>query len=76
MANNNLQVVKRLLATDEMQNRFREILGQKAPQFMASITNAVAGNSYLQACDANSVMAAALVAATYDLPRLLSMGKS
>lgn len=68
MANNNLQVVKKLLATDEMQNRFREILGQKAPQFMASITNAVAGNSYLQACDANSVMAAALVAATYDLP--------
>lgn len=65
---NNLQVVKKLLNTNEMQGRFREILGQKAPQFMASITNAVSGNSYLQQCDANSVMAAALVAATLDLP--------
>lgn len=65
---NNLQVVKKLLNTNEMQSRFREILGQKAPQFMASIVNAVSGNSYLQQCDANSVMAAALVAATLDLP--------
>lgn len=65
---NNLQVVKKLLNTNEMQARFREILGQKAPQFMASITNAVSSNSYLQQCDANSVMAAALVAATLDLP--------
>lgn len=65
---NNLQIVKNLLATNQVQKRFREILGQKAPQFMASITNAVSSNSYLQQCDANSVMAAALVAATYDLP--------
>lgn len=65
---NNLQVVKKLLATEEVQGRFREILGKKAPQFMASITNAVSGNTYLQQCDANSVMSAALVAATFDLP--------
>lgn len=65
---NSLQMVKGLLAKKEMQTRFNEILGQKAPQFMASITNAVAGNSALQECDANSIMAAALVAATFDLP--------
>ena len=73
---NNLQVVKRLLSTEEVQGRFREILGQKAPQFMASITNAVSGNAALQVCDANSVMAAALVAATFDLPIDSNLGFS
>lgn len=68
MAQGNLQVVKSLLNTKEMQKRFGDVLGKKAPQFMASITNAVAGNDYLQRCDANSIMAAALVAAALDLP--------
>ena len=65
---NNFLALKGLLNTREMQRRFTEILGQKAPQFMASITNAVAGSTDLSACDPNSVMAAALVAATLDLP--------
>lgn len=73
---NNLQVVKRLLSTNEVQSRFREILGKKAPQFMASITNAVTGNRELQQSDANSVMAAALVAATLDLPIDSNLGFS
>lgn len=64
----NLQIVKRILSTDEMKKRFKEIMGEKAPQFMASITNAVSGTPALQECDPNSVMSAALVAATLDLP--------
>lgn len=65
---NNLQDVKKLLSMKEVQGRFNDIMGKKAPQFMASITNAVSGNRLLQQCDANSVMSAAFVAATYDLP--------
>lgn len=64
----NLQTIKGILATKEMQTRFADILGEKAAQYMASIINAVAANEKLQMCDAGSVMSAALVAATYDLP--------
>lgn len=64
----NLQTIKGILATKEMQVRFADILGEKAARYMASIINAVASNEKLQQCDAGSVMSAALVAATYDLP--------
>ena len=64
----NLAAVKNILSMDEMKNRFNEILGAKAGQFMASVTNAVSTNPQLQECDANSVIQSALVAATYDLP--------
>ena len=65
---NCLQDVKFALNNQAMQRRFNDILGQKAPQFMGSIVNAVAGNEYLQECDPNSIISAALVAATFDLP--------
>lgn len=68
MARGNLQVVKTYLGTNEMKSRFAGILGKKAPQFMASIVNAVSMNQRLQECDAKSVISAALVAATLDLP--------
>ena len=64
----NLQTIKGILATKEMQTRFADILGDKAGQYCASIINAVASNAKLQQCDAGSVMSAALIAATYDLP--------
>lgn len=64
----NLQTIKGILSTKEMQTRFSDILGERAAQYMASIINAVAANAKLQQCDAGSVMSAALVAATYNLP--------
>ena len=60
--------VKRYLEATEVKNRFNGMLGQKAPQFMASIINAVSTNYGLQKCNPNSIMAAALVAASFDLP--------
>lgn len=70
--NGNVQMkltqVKNYLARTDVKNRFGEILGNKSQQFMASIVNAVSNNYRLQACDPNSIMAAAFVAASLDLP--------
>lgn len=63
-----VQEVKALLATDEVKNRFREILDKKAPQFMASIVNVISTNTSLQKCDVKSIMSSAFVAASFDLP--------
>lgn len=60
--------VKAMLSQDNIKEKFTEVLGHKAPQFMASITNAVSGSSQLKKCPANSIIGAAFVAATYDLP--------
>lgn len=60
--------VKAMLSQDDIKEKFTEVLGHKAPQFMASITNAVSGSSQLKKCPANSIIGAAFVAATYDLP--------
>lgn len=60
--------LKTYLAQDNVKARFNEILGKNAPQYMASIANVVAGNKALQNCSATSIMSAAFVAATYNLP--------
>lgn len=44
MAGTEVSVMKELkgiLATDNVKNRFNEVLGKKAPQFMTSIINVV-----------------------------------
>ena len=60
--------VKNILSSDNVKKKFTEVLGQKAPQFLASVTNAVATSGKLKECSANSIVSAAFVAATYDLP--------
>lgn len=68
--------VKQTLAEENVKKKFAEVLGQKAPQFMASITNVVAGSPQLKQCTANSILSAAFVAATYDLPIDSNLGFS
>lgn len=60
--------VKSAISSDKVKKKFSEVLGKKAPQFLASVTNTVIGSTQLQKCDATSIMSAAFVAATYDLP--------
>lgn len=43
--------VKELLSQDKIKEKFGEVLGQKAPQFMASITNTVSGSAQLKNSD-------------------------
>lgn len=68
--------VKQLVSSDAVKKKFTEVLGQKAPQFLASITNTVSGSAQLKKCSANSIMSAAFVAATYDLPIDSNLGFS
>jgi len=68
--------VKSLLANLDVKKRFEEMLGKKAALFMASIVNAVSTNAKLQACDSNSIMSAAFVAASFDLPIDSNLGFS
>lgn len=60
--------VKSILAEENVKSRFKEVLGQKAPQFMASIVNVVSASAQLKRCEPNSIMAAAFIAASFDLP--------
>lgn len=60
--------VKDFLALPAYRNRFDEVLGKRAPQFMASISNVVSQSRQLSQCEPRSVIAAAFVAATLDLP--------
>lgn len=60
--------VKSLLAENTVKKRFEDVLGKKAPQFMASIVNVVSASPQLKQCEPNSIMAASFVAASFDLP--------
>jgi recombination protein RecT len=63
-----IAVLKNLLNTDQYKKRFDEIIGQRAPQFMASIINLVSSNTNFNGVDPNTVISSALIAATLDLP--------
>ncbi len=60
--------VKEMINSDYTKDRFREILGQKAPAFLASVANLAALDKNFQGCDPQSIITAAMVAATLDLP--------
>lgn len=71
-----LDVIKTKLGEESVRKNFEEVLGKKAPQFMASITNTVLGSKQLQECTPQTILAAAFVAATYDLPIDSNLGFS
>ncbi len=68
--------LRSLLQTEQIKKRFQEVLGKRASAFMSSIISAVAANKQLQECDPMSVIAAASIAATLDLPINPSLGFS
>jgi recombination protein RecT len=66
--------ISALLSQDVVKARFEQVLGKKAPGFMSSIISAVNSNSELKKADPMSVVAAAAVAASLDLPINPSLG--
>ena len=68
--------VKSFLSSEKTRERFQETLGSKAPQFMTSIINVVSGSTSLKKCDSASIVSAAMVAASYDLPIDSNLGFS
>lgn len=60
--------VASILRDDKIKARFEQLLGSKAPGFMSSIINITNSNTALQKCEPMSVVSAAAIAATLDLP--------
>jgi recombination protein RecT len=71
-----IQQLKDTLRSDSVKSRFKEILGQKAPGFVSSILSVANSNSMLQNADPQSVLNAAVIAATLDLPINPNLGYS
>jgi recombination protein RecT len=63
-----------LLGQENIKSRFESVLGKKAAGFMSSIISAVNANPELKKADQMSVVAAAAVAASLDLPINPSLG--
>ena len=59
---------KNILANENMKKKFTEILGKKAPGFMASILSLYNNDTNFSKVDGYSVVNSALIAATLDLP--------
>lgn len=65
-----------MLADVKVKARFEEILGKKAPGFISSIISAAQMVPALQKCEPGSVVGAAAVAASLDLPINQSLGQA
>ena len=66
--------LKTMLGAQQVKDRFSEILGKKAPGFISSILSAANNNALLQKAEPQSVLNAAVIAATLDLPINNSLG--
>ena len=66
--------LQQLLNSAGIKRRFEELLDNSAPSFISSILTIVRGNSKLQDCSPNSILAAAGIAAALKLPINPSLG--
>lgn len=71
---NNLIQLKNTLKAPSVEQKFKEMLGKRAPQFITSITSVVTNNALLQKADVNSVVMGAAAAASMDLPLNPNLG--
>lgn len=65
---------KDFFSKDTVKNKFQELLGKRAPQFITSVLQIVASNDLLSKADPPSIYQSAAVAATLDLPLNNSLG--
>lgn len=73
LAESRPQNVRQFLELPQYKARFGEVLGNRAPQFMASLVTL--SNDYnLAKCEPRSVIAAAMIAAVLDFPIEKSLG--
>jgi len=66
--------IKSFFEKDSVKNRFKEMLGKRSNQFISSIIQITANNSYLSKADPISVYNSAMMAATLDLPINQNLG--
>lgn len=60
--------VKQLMTQDLFKKKFEDVMGARAPQFIASMINMVGNDKNLADCNSVSIISSCLVAATLDLP--------
>jgi len=65
---------KGLFSQENVRKKFEELLGKRAPQFIASVLQITASNDLLAKAEPHSVLNAAAMAATLDLPLNASLG--
>ncbi len=71
---NKIVSAKDFFSQQNVKQKFEEMLGKRAPQFITSVLQIVASNSLLVNADPTSVYQSAAVAATLDLPLNNSIG--
>lgn len=69
-----VDVLKKTLSNESIQEQFRNALGQNSNSFIASIIDLYTGDAALQNCDPNLVVAQALKAAVLKLPLTKALG--
>ena len=74
MATNNKLSVAQYVRADAVQQRITSLLDKRAPQFTTSLVTAVNENAKLADCEPQSVLNAALTAASMDLPINQNLG--
>ena len=74
----NIQTVQQLKAMTQQgtayARRFEEVLGKKAPKFIASVVSIINGNTMHQDCDPMEILQSAMVAASLDLEIVPTLG--
>ncbi len=65
---------KGLFAREDVQKKFKEMLGDRAAQFITSVLQIAASNDMLSKADSMSIYNAAATAATLDLPLNANLG--
>ena len=68
------ETVKSLIESANIKNRFTEMLGSRAPQFISSVISLVSSDAMLAKATPHSVIFSAAMAATLDLPVNKNLG--
>lgn len=74
--NTKVATIKSLSNSPLIQSKFKDVLGDKAPAFIASVVGAVNSNYSLQKAEPTSVFAAAMIAATLNLSVVPTLGQA
>lgn len=65
---------KNIVKKEDVQARFKDILNQRGPAFLASLISVVSGNDALQKCEPATILTSAAKAAILNLPIEQSLG--
>lgn len=68
--------VKSLLTSDDVQKKFKEVLGKRTPAFLTTVIQLASQSEMLSKCEPQSIMQSAMVAATLDLSINPSLGQA